>query len=336
MTINPANGAQFVDSMQAAADFLGNGAIEVNMYETEIFDLVRRSSPIMERIVAEPANGHPHRFFEQSAIGQGAFTDPRNISYTPGGPTRSEKVIYIKSMVNGSNFGLFDVQVTQQQGQFNYVEAKDVNDIISGIQVVRCQKIWQGADTSYASPASIEYYGLLNQITQQATVAPGASIIDGIKAQVAAMVANTSYVVRPTAIWVNPIVGDFIDREARAQGITMNTVEVVAGVKVKSLSTQAGELPIISTDPFLPSAAGSAYGFSAPPAGYKNYFCAILSEPLITRPYIDGGKHNGGLPQLFQLGLVGDLQKKFVAVVFDAILAKGASYAHCVVAVQRP
>jgi hypothetical protein len=39
---------------------------------------------------------------------------------------------------------------------------------------------------------------------------------------------------------------------------------------------------------------------------------------------------------LFQLGLVGDLQKKFVAVVFDAILAKGAGYAHCVVAVQRP
>jgi hypothetical protein len=26
--------------------------------------------------------------------------------------------------------------VTQQQGQFSYVEAKDINDIISGIQVV--------------------------------------------------------------------------------------------------------------------------------------------------------------------------------------------------------
>ena len=336
MSINPALGAQFVGSMDAAADFLGNGAIEVNMYETEIFDLVRRSSPIMERVRAEPANGHPHRFFEESAIAQGAFTDPRTISYSPGGPTRSEKVIYIKAMVNGSNFGLFDVQVTQQQGQFSYVEAKDVNDIISGIQVVRCQKIWQGSDTSYTSPATIEYYGLLNQITQQATIAPGASIIDGLKAQVAKMVANTSYVVRPTAIWVNPIVGDFIDREAKAQQITMNTVEVVAGVKVKALSTQAGELPIISTDPFLPSTTDTSYGFSAPPAGYKNYMCAILSEPLITRPYIDGGKNNGGMPQLFQLGLVGDLQKKFVAVVFDAVLAKGPGYAHCVVAIQRP
>ena len=335
MTINPTSGPQFVESMNAAADFLGNGAIEVNMYETEIFDLVRRSSPVMERFKAEPANGHPHRFFEQSAIGQGAFTDPRSISYSAGGPTRQEKVIYIKAMVNGSNFGLFDVQVTQQQGQFSYVEAKDVNDIISGIQVVRCQKIWQGADTSYSSPASIEYYGLLNQITQQATIAPGASIIDGLKAQVAAMVANTSFVVRPTAIWVNPILGDLIDREAKAASIKLSEV-IVAGVTVNAIQTQAGLLPIISSDPFLPSASGSAYGFSAPPAGYKNYFCAILSEPLITRPYIDGGKHNGGIPQLFQLGLVGDLQKKFVAVCFDAVLAKGASYAHAVCAIQRP
>ena len=76
------------------------------------------------------------RLAEETAIGQGQFTDPRTISYTATGPTRQEDVIYIKALVNGSNFGLFDVQVTQQQGQFAYVEAKDVNDIISGIQVV--------------------------------------------------------------------------------------------------------------------------------------------------------------------------------------------------------
>lgn len=173
MKINPALGAQFVGSMDAAADFLGNGAIEVNMYETEIFDLVRRSSPIFDRVKAEPATGHPHRFFEETAIGQGQFTDPRTISYSATGSTRQEDVVYIKAMVNGSNFGLFDVQVTQQQGQFSYVEAKDVNDIINGIQVVRCKGIWQGTDTSYSSPTTIQYYGLLNQITQQATIAPG-------------------------------------------------------------------------------------------------------------------------------------------------------------------
>lgn len=325
---------QFIE-MKASADFLGNGAIEVNMYETEIFDLVRRSSPIMERLPAVPATGHPHRYFEETAIGQGAFSDPRTVSYSPGGPTRVERFAPIKAVVNGSNFGLFDVQVTQQQGQFAYVEAKDIEDIINGIQVVRCQYYWQGSDTSFSAPTSIQYFGLLNQITQQFTIAPGSSIIDGIKAQVAAMVARTDFVVRPTGIYVNPIIGDLIDREAKAQQITMNEVEVTAGVKVKAFSTQNGVLPIIP-EPFLPKASGSAYGFGAPPAGYNNYFIAILTEKATERPYIDGGKRNGGIPQLFQLGLVGDLQKKFVGIVFDAVIAKGASYAHAIGVVQRP
>ena len=334
MSIDITSGPQFAD-MKATADYLGTGAIEVNMYETEIFDLVRRSSPVMERIAAVPATGHPHRYFEETAIQQGAFSDPRTISYSAGGPTRVERYAPIKAIVNGSNFGLFDVQVTQQQSQFAYVEAKDVDDIINGIQVVRCQKIWQGADSSFSSPTSIEYFGLLKQITLQATIAPGASIIDGIKAQVAAMVANTSFVVKPTSIYVSPIVGDLIDREAKAQQIFMNEVEVSTGVKVKSLMTQAGPLPIIP-EPFLPAVTDNSYGFTAPATGFKNYFVAILSEKHVERPYIDGGKRNGGVPQLFQLGLVGDLQKKFVGVVFDAVVAKGPSYAHAVIAVQRP
>lgn len=338
MPIDPQLGAQFVESMQAAADYLGTGAIEVPMYETEIFDLVRRSSPIMERTRAIPANGHPHRYFEETGINAGAFSDPRTISYTAGGPTRVERYAPIKAQVNGSNFGLFDAQVTQQQGQFEYVEAKDINDVINGIQLTRCQSIWQGTDTSFTSPTTIQYFGLLNQITQQLTIAPGASIIDALKSQVATIMANTTYKARPTAIWLNPIGADFLDREAKAQQVTMNTVEVTAGVKVKSLATQAGDLPIL-TDPFLPvvsHATGAAYGYSAAPTGYQNYFGAILTESLVERPYIDGGKRNGGIPQLFQLGLVSDLQKKFIAVLFDAVIARGPSYGHSTFAIQRP
>jgi hypothetical protein len=94
------------------------------------------------------------------------------------------------------------------------------------------------------------------------------------------------------------------------------------------------------TDPFLPvfhPLRVPAYGFSrCAVSGYQNYFCAILSENIVSRPYIDGGNETGGIPQLYQLGLVGDLQKKFVSVLFDAILAKGSSYAHSIVAIQRP
>jgi hypothetical protein len=39
--------AQFQD-ISAAADFLGNGAIEVNRYESEIVDMVRRHSIFLQ------------------------------------------------------------------------------------------------------------------------------------------------------------------------------------------------------------------------------------------------------------------------------------------------
>ena len=59
--------AQFID-LQAAADFLGPGAIEVNRYQTEIFDIVRRRGAFGQRVRQVPATGHPSRFFEQTAI----------------------------------------------------------------------------------------------------------------------------------------------------------------------------------------------------------------------------------------------------------------------------
>jgi hypothetical protein len=56
--------ATFAD-IHAAADYIGPGAIEVPLYQTEIFDICRRSSPFGQRIKQVPATGHPSRFFEE-------------------------------------------------------------------------------------------------------------------------------------------------------------------------------------------------------------------------------------------------------------------------------
>ena len=50
--------AEFLD-LHAAADFLGPGAVEVNRYQTEIMDLVRRRGVFGQRIKQVPATGHP-------------------------------------------------------------------------------------------------------------------------------------------------------------------------------------------------------------------------------------------------------------------------------------
>jgi hypothetical protein len=147
-------------------------------------------------------------------------------------------------------------------------------------------------------------------------------------------VARTDYDVQPSAIYVNPVLGDYIDREAKAMRIELGEMDIAAGVKVKTLITQAGPMPLIS-DRWLPKASGSAFGFSAPPAGNNNYFAVIVTEKAIEMPFIHGGDGNPR-PRIFQLGLLAGLQGQYVAVHFNAIVAKGPSYSHMTVAVQRP
>ncbi len=317
----------------AGADFLGNGAIEVNLYESEILDIVRRESVFRQRIDTRRATGHPHRYFEQVLIGTGGFTDPRNLNPTPSGPTRLERPAMIKALVNQVNLTLFDIQVTQQQGVFTGLESKDIEDCVNGIIVAAAPAYWTGTDTSLVTPTTDQYVGVLTQITLQFTVAAGASMVDGIKFAVATMMANVSFKPRPTAIYFNPILGHYLDTEAKAANITMNTQTVVAGVTCRGIETQAGVLPMI-TDPYLPQSTAAAYGFAAPASGFKNYYAVICTEKLIERAYISGQSSNPE-PQLYRLGLQSSLSGQYVCVQFDAIIVKAASYAHAVVAIQR-
>lgn len=325
-------GPQFLD-ISAAADFLGNGAIEINMYESEIVDLIRRSSVALQRFGTPPATGHPHRYFEQTAIQSAGFTDPRTITAGATSPTRVERSVLVRALSNQTNLSLFDIDVTRQQGQFAYLEAKDLADLVNSITVLRASKIWTGAATSNADAGSTEYCGMLTQITQQATITQGASIIDGLKAQIAAMVANVTYQVMPKAIYLNPILADYIDREAKAGQIFMGTATVEAGLQVATLRTQAGSIPLIP-EPYVPSDTTSKYGFATPPAGYKNYYAMIISDDQIELPYVGGPDQNPN-PRVFQLGLLGGLQGQYVVIKFDTVAAKGPSYAHTAVAVVR-
>jgi hypothetical protein len=115
-----------------------------------------------------------------------------------------------------------------RQGQFAGLEVKDIEDIINAIVVAEAPAVWSGTDTSLTFSTTNQYMGLLAQITQQFVIAPGASIIDAIKAQVALMSANQTFTVSPTAIYLNPVTVDLIDREAKAFHIDLGTTNVGA------------------------------------------------------------------------------------------------------------
>ena len=174
--------ATFAD-IHAAADYIGPGAIEVPLYQTEIFDICRRSSPFGQRIKQVPATGHPSRFFEETAIpnpGTAGFVNPRSIVPTVVSPTRVELSVPLKAIVAQINYNLFDIELGDQQKQFAYLQAKDLVDTVSGVMVAHDVALWNGNDTSLSAPTTTQYMGVRRRRSRPAatTVTIGTTCID--------------------------------------------------------------------------------------------------------------------------------------------------------------
>jgi len=321
--------ASFMD-IHAAADFLGPGAVEINMYQTEISDIVRRRGAFGQRVRQVPATGHPSRFFEQLAIvsptaAQG-FVDPRNIVATVGSPTRVELSVPLKALVSQINYNLFDIEVGAQQKQFAFLQAKDLADAVDGLMRTHDVALWNGSDTSLSAPTTPQYFGVAGQITAGgniATIPTTESIVDGLKSTVAAMVSNTSFEVRPTAIYANPVLLDLIDREMKQEfNVVLSTTQVAGGLTVKTLSTQAGDLPLIPE---------WALSYTGTPGGGT----AVLPAYIVTESLIEYHWLTDANPRVFRLGTTGSLAQQMVVVKFGAPVVKQASAAHYLVNVQR-
>jgi hypothetical protein len=160
-----------------------------------------------------------------------------------------ERSVPLKALVSQVNYSMFDLEVGQQQSQFAYLQAKDLADAVDGLMRTHDKALWNGTDTSLTTPTTVQYYGAASQIANGgnvATIATTDSIVDGLKSTIAQMVSNSSYEVRPTAIYANPVLLDLIDREMKTEfNVVLASTEVAGGLTVKTLSTQAGDLPLI-------------------------------------------------------------------------------------------
>lgn len=309
--------------VSAAADFMGPGVILVPKYQPTIADKVRRSYPIANRITKLPATGHPSRFFEQLAIAQGSFTNPRQITAQRVAPSRAERFVPLKAITAQVTEGLFDQMAAQRQGgQWQQLQAKDLDDAVSGCLLTHAYAIWNGTDTSLALPTTIQYVGFLTQITRTWSVGVGVSIFDSIKTEVASMVSQQGFAVRPTAIYASPVLLDLLDQEMKTfYRAELPQVELTAGVIVKAISTQAGVLPLIP-DPALEA---SVVGVNT------HYPCVIASEDMMEYHHLGDTPE----PMVFELGLIANLANQRVIVMFGAPVAKGPGYAHSVGTIIR-
>ena len=316
--------------IHAAADYIGPGAIEVPLYQTEILDIVRRRGMFGQRIKQVPATGHPSRYFEETSIpspsSTSGFVDPRNIVAPLVSPTRVEMSVPLKALVAQINYNLFDMELGAQQSQFAYLQAKDLADTVDGVLRTHDVALWNGADTSMAAPTSAEYFGAAAQIAASGntvTIGNSQSIVDGLKSTIAKMVSNSSFGVRPTAIYANPILLDLIDREMKSEfNVVLNNKEITSGFTVKMLSTQAGDIPLIPER-------------TLPCTGVPGAGTAVLPAYIVTEDLIEYHWLSDPNPRIFQLGVPGSLASQYVVVKFGGLVVKGANYAHYQVLVDR-
>jgi hypothetical protein len=316
--------------ISATADYIGPGAIEVPIYQTEILDLVRRRGVFGQRIKQVPATGHPSRYFEETAIpapaASAGFVDPRNIVAPIVQPTRIEKSVPLKALVAQINYNLFDIELGKQQSQFAYLQAKDLADTVDGVLRTHDIALWNGTDTSLSSPTTAQYFGAAGQIAaggNTTTITTSQSIVDGLKSTIAQMLANSSFGVRPTAIYANPVLLDLIDREMKAEfNVVLNTKPIEGGLTVKTLSTQAGDIPLIPE-------------WTLPYTGTPGSGSAVLPAYIVTEDLIEYHWLADPNPRVFQLGTPGSLASQYGVVKFGAVVVKGANYAHYQVLVDR-
>ncbi len=320
---------KFTD-INATADYIGPGAIEVPMYQTEILDLVRRRGPFGQRIKQVPATGHPSRFFEETAIPSPAasagFMDPRNIVPPVVSPTRVERSGGLEGRVAQTTYNLFDLEVGKQQRQFAYLRAKDLADTVDGVLRTHDIALWNGTDTSLSSPTTAQYFGAAGQIAaggNSVTIPTSESIVDGLKSTIAQMLSNSSFGVRPTAIYANPVLLDLIDREMKTEyNVVLTTKPIEGGLTVKTLSTQAGDIPLIPE-------------WTLPYTGTPGSGSAVLPAYIVTEDLIEYHWLGDATPRVFQLGVPGSLASQYVVVKFGGVVVKGANYAHYQVLVNR-
>jgi hypothetical protein len=321
--------AMFTD-IHGAADFIGPGAIEVPLYQTEITDLVQRRGIFGRRIKQVPATGHPSRYFEETAIpspsATAGFVDPRNIVAPLVSPTRVERSVPLKALVAQINYNLFDIELGQQQSQFAYLQAKDLADTVDGVLRTHDVALWNGSDTSLSTPTTAQYFGAAGQIAaggNSVTLGSTDSIVDGLKSTIAQMVSNSAFGVRPTAIYANPVLLDLIDREMKTEfNVVLQSKEIAAGFSVKTLATQAGDIPLIPE---------WTLSFTGTPGSGS----AVLPAYIVTEDLIEYHWLSDPNPRIFQLGVPGSLASQYVVVKFGGVVVKGANYAHFQVLVDR-
>ncbi|MBR1579748.1 MAG: hypothetical protein IJ668_04545 [Selenomonadaceae bacterium] len=315
------NGEPKFMNFTGAADYISTGAIHVPVFERQIMDRTKKRGTLLQRIQTKAATGHPTRYFEKEAhTSKHSWIDPRAIDHALNTEiTRVERSAYIKALVDGITFTLFDYEVTQQQGLFGNLQAQDLAEVVTDMLDAQDRAVWTGTADSLMDSTKKDYCSLITQITKTGTILSGVRLTTAIIEAVAALMYNKQYKVTPTAIYMNPLDKAELDTQEMEAKDKVKTydVEILPGIVINGIMTSAGILPII-TDIYCPKGK-----------------IAILDESLIERQYV-----TSATPRLYQIGggediknQKHDLATRYIAILFDTFIVRAPSYGHMILTI---
>ena len=321
-----------------AIDYQGPGALLTPKYQQEILDLTRKRGVLGRRINYIPATGQPSRYVELQPVTGGQYANPRDMTgVTPTVPQYTEHALWIRAITGRINYSLFDIQANKQFGNWKNLQARHLMEMMEAVLKTEDKALWIGENNASGS-SPYENLHVIDGIITQLTTAGAVDNVDqgtlihrAIKTTVAEIMAQENYDVVPTAVYMNPLVLDMLENEQEDADnfrriLSETETEIVPGVKVRSIQTAAGSLPVI-TDPLLEAKDGdTGTGGTAT----KDYPVVILTEPLVEYHWV-------GSPnlQLFLLGREEGLASNYQACKFGAPIVKGAAVAHKLLWVNR-
>ena len=316
--------ANFADVM----DINSGHALVFPEIDPVVKDILSRETQMRSRIQTKPEGMETFRWVEQTGIARNAaFSDPRAIAPAQtNSPTRVEKLAKLKCITSRITYGFFDSALTRN-GTFSQILEQDMRDAVSDCLGTSNAAIYNGTDTSYGTPTTNQYFGIMTAITNTATFNTTDSIADQIGSQIAKMINKKFGVAKsvPTAIYMNPLTADLMNKQEQAKDTNMRlfTNTIMPGAIVPMIQTMVGPLPVI-VDPEITLAANGS-----DPTKYDHKIL-IVNENQITRHYFVDGNRSYGDPVVFKLGLTQTLADDYVIFMADNVVVNYPSVAHCI------
>lgn len=316
--------ANFADVM----DINSGHALVFPEIDPVVKDILSRETQMRSRIQTKPEGMETFRWVEQTGIARNAaFSDPRSIAPAQtNSPTRVEKLAKLKCITSRITYGFFDSALTRN-GTFSQILEQDMRDAVSDCLGTSNAAIYNGTDTSYGTPTTNQYFGIMTAITNTATFNTTDSIADQIGSQIAKMINKKFGVAKsvPTAIYMNPLTADLMNKQEQAKDTNMRlfTNTIMPGAIVPMIQTMVGPLPVI-VDPEITLAANGS-----DPTKYDHKIL-IVNENQITRHYFVDGNRSYGDPVVFKLGLTQTLADDYVIFMADNVVVNYPSVAHCI------